>query len=110
MQIHEICDKSGRMPHQEFSDEAGIPLRTAGCCLSDTTKAPNVYTVGTICCVMHVSLDNYFGIERDEPQEQNELTLMQLRLEHERKTARRAQMQNNMHKLCGQGPPPPLLI
>lgn len=58
-------------------------MRTVGGCLSGTTKAPSVYTVGAICRVLHVSLDDYFGIEPDEPQEhRNELELTQLRLEH----------------------------
>ena len=73
------------MTYQEIADEADVPMRTVGGCLSGTTKAPSVYTVGAICRVLHVSLDDYFGIEPDEPQEhQNELELTQLRLEHER--------------------------
>lgn len=91
MQIHEICDKKrGKMSYQELADEAGIPSRTVGGCLSGTTKAPSVYTVGAICRVLHVSLDDYFGIEPDEPQEhRNELELMQLRLEHDRQDSER---------------------
>lgn len=87
MQIHEICDqKRGKKTYQEIADEAAVPMRTVGGCLSGTTKAPSVYTVGAICRVLHVSLDDYFGIEPDAPQEhQNELELTQLRLEHERK-------------------------
>ena len=69
------------MTYQEIADEADVPMRTVGGCLSGTTKAPSVYTVGAICRVLHVSLDDYFGIEPDEPQEhRNEL---ELRLEHE---------------------------
>lgn len=86
LQIQEICDqKRGKMTYQEIADEADVPMRTVGGCLSGTTKAPSVYTVGAICRVLHVSLDDYFGIEPDEPQEgRNELELTQLRLEHER--------------------------
>ena len=72
------------MSYQEIADEADVPMRTVGGCLSGTTKAPSVYTVGAICRVLHVSLDDYFDIEPDETQEsQNELELMQLRLKHE---------------------------
>lgn len=63
MQIQEICDqKRGKMTYQEIADEADVPMRTVGGCLSGTTKAPSVYTVGAICRVLHVSLDDYFGI------------------------------------------------
>ena len=91
LQIHEICDKKrGKMSYQELADEAGIPARTVGSCLSGTTKESGVYTVGAICRVLHVSLDDYFGIEPDEPQEsQSELELTQLRLEHERQDSER---------------------
>ena len=66
------------MTYQEIADEADVPMRTVGGCLSGTTKAPSVYTVGAICRVLHVSLDDYFGIEPDEPQEhRNELELTQ---------------------------------
>lgn len=69
LQIQEICDqKRGKMTYQEIADEADVPMRTVGGCLSGTTKAPSVYTVGAICRVLHVSLDDYFGIEPDEPQ------------------------------------------
>ena len=78
------------MTYQEIADEADVPMRTVGGCLSGTTKAPSVYTVGAICRVLHVSLDDYFGIEPDEPQEsRNELELTQLRLEHARKDSER---------------------
>lgn len=50
------------MTYQEIADEADVPMRTVGGCLSGTTKAPSVYTVGAICRVLHVSLDDYFGI------------------------------------------------
>ena len=86
LQLQEICDqKRGKKTYQEIADEADVPIRTVGGCLSGTTKAPSVYTVGAICRVLHVSLDDYFGIEPDEPQEhRNELELTQLQLEHER--------------------------
>lgn len=78
------------MSYQELADKAGIPSRTVGSCLSGTTKESGVYTVGAICRVLHVSLDDYFGIEPDEPQEhRNELELTQLRLEHERQDSER---------------------
>lgn len=91
MQIHEICDqKRGKKTYQEIADEADVPIRTVGGCLSGTTKAPSVYTVGAICRVLHVSLDDYFSIEPDEPPEsQSELALTQLRLEHERQDSER---------------------
>lgn len=86
MHINEICDqKRGKKTYQEIADEADVPIRTVGGCLSGTTKAPSVYTVGAICRVLHVSLDDYFGIEPDEPQEhRNELEITQLQLKHER--------------------------
>lgn len=86
LRINEICDqKRGKITYQEIADAAGLPMRTVGGCLSGTTKAPNVYTVGAICRVLHVSLDDYFGIEPEEPEaHQSELELVQLRLEHER--------------------------
>ncbi len=78
------------MSYQELADKAGIPSRTVGSCLSGTTKESGVHTVGAICRVLHVSLDDYFGIEPDEPQEhRNELELTQLRLEHERQDSER---------------------
>ena len=78
------------MSYQELADKAGIPSRTVGSCLSGATKESGVHTVGAICRVLHVSLDDYFGIEPDEPQEsRNELELTQLRLEHERQDSER---------------------
>ena len=78
------------MSYQELADEAGIPSRTVGGCLSGTTKSPSVYTVGAICRVLHVSLDDYFGIEPEKPQDhQTNLALTQLQLEHERKDSER---------------------
>lgn len=66
------CRRS-RRPH---ADGRRLPVRH--------DKGPQRLHRRAICRVLHVSLDDYFGIEPDEPQEhRNELELTQLRLEHE---------------------------
>lgn len=47
---------------QEICDLSGLPIGTVKKVFSDTSKNPYVYTMGPICKVLGISLDQYFEI------------------------------------------------
>lgn len=50
------------LTNQDIADRSGVPLNTVTNYFSSRSKSPSLYTVGPICAVLGVSIDNYFGI------------------------------------------------
>lgn len=65
MDLQQICkDKKDALglTQQDIAERAGIPAATVKTFFSHASKAPSVYTVGPICKVLGISLDEYFDI------------------------------------------------
>lgn len=65
MNIQEMCKEKVAalgMTYVELAEKTGIPLQTIRNFFSKSSKAPSVYTVGPICAVLGVSLDEVFAI------------------------------------------------
>lgn len=50
------------LTNQDIADRSGVALNTVTNYFSSRSKSPSLYTVGPICAVLGVSIDNYFGI------------------------------------------------
>lgn len=64
--LREICSevrKEKRITIQKIIEETGIPEGTVKNFFAASSREPNVYNAGSICAVLGVSLDEYFGIE-----------------------------------------------
>lgn len=63
--IQEMCrqkkDALG-LTQQDVVDRTGVPAATVKNFFSSASKAPSVYTVGPICRLLGISLDEYFRI------------------------------------------------
>ena len=65
MDLQQICKGKKEalgLTQQDISERAGIPASTVKTFFSHISKAPSVYTVGPICKVLGISLDEYFAI------------------------------------------------
>ena len=72
--------KRAAMPeltNQDIANMAGLSVNTVNHCLSDRSKSSSAFTIGRLCKALHVSFDQYFGIEPDEkkdsPEKENAL-------------------------------------
>lgn len=63
--IQDLCkqkkDALG-LTQQDIVDRTGVPAATVKNFFASASKAPSVYTVGPICKLLGISLDEYFGI------------------------------------------------
>lgn len=65
MTIQDLCREKRaalNMTAQDISDASNVPLSTVNNFFSNTSKAPSINTVGPICAVLGISLDEFFGI------------------------------------------------
>lgn len=116
MYISDVCKehrKLTKLSNSDISEGSGIPLNTVNKFLSIGSKAPSVYTVGPICRVLGVSLDEYFGIvsgdmgqeERDrvtESYEKNKAELEQTIEQHIQQAASREELMSAKSQMVGQ--------
>lgn len=58
-------DTSRLLTNQEIADRAGLSLSTVNNYFSNRSKASPAATVGRLCMVLHVSMDEVFGIVPD---------------------------------------------
>ena len=68
MCIKDLCiDKryEKRFTNQHIADESGLSINTVTNFFSSRSKYPSIDTVGPICAVLDISLDEYFGILPD---------------------------------------------
>lgn len=84
--IKEICWKARekkRLTAQAIADESGVPFATVNNFFSSGAKNPFASTVGPICAVLGVSLDEYYGITPDtEDLSEHEQELLTQKVEH----------------------------
>lgn len=86
--LKDLCRANkGTKSARRIAEESGVPEATVNGFFANASKNPSVYTVGPICRVCEVSLDEYFDIKipgKDSEQERhNEL------LEHDNAALRR---------------------
>lgn len=65
MDIQDLCKKQRfekRFTNQYIADESGVSINTVTNFFSSRSKCPSIYTVGPICAVLDISIDEYFGI------------------------------------------------
>lgn len=65
MTIQDLCREKRaalNLTAQEIADASNVPLSTVNNFFSNASKAPAINTVGPICAVLGISLDEFFGI------------------------------------------------
>lgn len=86
--LWELCREEKdhkRLTNQSVADASGISLNAVSQYLRGETKNASVYTVGPICKAIGVSLDDYFGIARDDESTDER---QQMKMEYMEKTLR----------------------
>lgn len=86
--LWELCREEKdhkRLTNQSVADASGISLNAVSQYLRGETKNASVYTVGPICKAIGVSLDDYFGIAREEKSTDER---QQMKMEYMEKTLR----------------------
>lgn len=68
---------------QDLSDMTDISASTISNFFSASSKEPSVYKMGLICAVLGVSMDEYFGIEKEVTTE-DQLTKANEQLKHQK--------------------------
>lgn len=65
MTIQDLCREKRaalNMTAQDIADASNVPLSTVNNFFANSSKAPSINTVGPICAVLGISLDEFFGI------------------------------------------------
>lgn len=71
--LKDLCRANkGTKSARHIAEESGVPEATVNGFFARASKDPSVYTVGPICRVCNVSLDEYFGIEIPDKTPENE--------------------------------------
>ena len=86
--LWELCREEKdhkRLTNQSVADASGISLNAVSQYLRGETKNASVYTVGPICKAIGVSMDDYFGIARDDESTDER---QQMKMEYMEKTLR----------------------
>ncbi len=60
--LREARDASRSLTNQEIADRSGLTIATVNNYFSNRSKASTALTVGRLCKVLHVSMDDVFGI------------------------------------------------
>lgn len=63
--IQDLCREKRAALHmtaQDIADQSGVPLSTVNNFFSNASKAPAINTVGPICAVLGISIDEFYGI------------------------------------------------
>lgn len=63
--LKQLCKEqklAKHMTNQDIADESGVPVSTVNNYFSSLSKCPSIFTVGPICAVLDISLDEFFGI------------------------------------------------
>ena len=71
--LKDLCRANkGNNSSRRIAEMSGVPEATVNGFFARASKDPSVYTVGPICRVCNVSLDEYFGIEIPDKTPENE--------------------------------------
>ena len=71
--LKDLCRANkGNNSSRRIAELSGVPEATVNGFFARASKDPSVYTVGPICRVCNVSLDEYFGIEIPDKTSENE--------------------------------------
>lgn len=71
--LKDLCRANkGNNSSRRIAELSGVPEATVNGFFARASKDPSVYTVGPICRVCNVSLDEYFGIEIPDKTPENE--------------------------------------
>ena len=71
--LKDLCRANkGNNSSKRIAELSGVPEATVNGFFARASKDPSVYTVGPICRVCNVSLDEYFGIEIPDKTPENE--------------------------------------
>lgn len=71
--LKDLCRANkGNNSSRRIAELSGVPEATVNGFFAKASKDPSVYTVGPICRVCNVSLDEYFGIEIPDKTPENE--------------------------------------
>lgn len=71
--LKDLCRANkGNNSSRRIAELTGVPEATVNGFFAKASKDPSVYTVGPICRVCNVSLDEYFGIEIPDKTPENE--------------------------------------
>lgn len=65
MTIQDLCREKRaalNMTAQDIADASNVPLSTINNFFANASKSPSINTVGPICAVLGISLDDFFGI------------------------------------------------
>ena len=65
MTIQDLCREKRvalHMTAQDIADASNVPLSTVNNFFANASKAPSINTVGPICAVLGISLDEFYGI------------------------------------------------
>ncbi len=65
MTIQDLCREKRaalNMTAQDIADASNVPLSTINNFFANASKSPSINTVGPICAVLGISLDEFFGI------------------------------------------------
>lgn len=56
------------LSNQKLSEKSGVPLSTVNNFFRSEKRSPSIDTAGPICAVLGVSMDDFFGIQKDNPE------------------------------------------
>ncbi len=60
------------LSYQQVADRSGVPVTTVRNAFNLNTRSPSIDTMGPICAVLGVSMDDFFGVPRPEPPKMEE--------------------------------------
>lgn len=104
MTIQDVCkakrDALG-MTIQDIAEASGIPLSTVNNFFTHASKSPYISTVGPICAVLGVSLDEFYGIGEHLTASEETLRAEKNGLEHRLENKRHTigLMETELHNL-----------